>query len=120
MSNGNGKGTMFDMAERQVALDLISREGGEFVDGFDTWLVDNWQLWKAFEREALRAAFRGRPNYSARTITEWLRHEATLRAPEQEFRLNNSVTPSLSRLFLLKYPDLGDFFATRERKEEAP
>lgn len=118
MSNGNGKNlhNAFDQAERDVALSIVTGNGADFVDDFEQWLVDNWPLWKAFEREALRAAYRGRPKYSARTITEWLRHEATLRNPEQEFRLNNSVTPSLSRLFLLKYPDLGDFFETRESK----
>jgi hypothetical protein len=116
--NGNGKGTMFDVAERQVALDLITKSTGEFVEGFEQWLIDNWLLWKSFEREALRASFRGRAKYSARTITEYLRHEATMRDPAQEFRLNNSVTPSLSRLFLMKYPDLGDFFETRESRKE--
>lgn len=115
--NGNGKSSLFDEAERSVALQLVTTTPAEFMDGFDTWLVDNWPLWKSFEREALRASFRGRAKYSARTITEYLRHEATMRNPDTEFRLNNNVTSSLSRLFLLKYPDLGEFFETRERKD---
>lgn len=109
---------VFDTAERDAALQTVTRNANEFVDEFATWLIDNWQLWKAFEREALRASFRGRPKYSARTITEWLRHEAIMIAPNVEFRLNNSVTPSLSRLFLFKHPALAGFFETRESAKE--
>ena len=109
---------VFDAAERDAALQVITGNSKEFVDEFATWLIDNWPLWKAFEREALRAAFRGRVRYSARTITEWLRHEATMRDPDGDFRLNNNVSPSLSRLFLFKHPSLGDFFETRESRKE--
>ncbi len=109
---------VFDTAERDAALQVVTSNAKEFVDEFATWLIDNWQLWKAFEREALRASFRGRAKYSARTITEWLRHEATMRDPDGDFKLNNSVTPSLSRLFLFKHPGLAGFFETRESAKE--
>lgn len=108
----------FDSAERSAALGVVTQNSKEFVEDFETWLIDNWQLWKSFEREALRASFRGRPKYSARTITEWLRHEAMLRDPDGDFKLNNSVTPSLSRLFLFKHPALAGFFETRESAKE--
>ena len=114
----NGKPNLFEEAERTAALDVVRLNDAEFMDEFAQWLIDNWQLWKSFEREALRASYRGRGKYSARTIIEWLRHEATMSAPETDFKLNNNVSPSLARLFLFKYPQLAGFFETRESTRE--
>lgn len=105
---------LFDNAEHAAALVLIRSNPNLFMDGFEAYVAANWPVWKAFEHEAQRIAFRGRKHYSAKTIVEWMRHEQVVREWNSEFKVNNNATSSLARLFVLRHPRFKDFFEFRE------
>lgn len=105
---------LFEGAERSQALMLVTQNPDLFMDGFAEYLTEQWAVWKAFEHEAQRVAFRGRKHYSAKTIVEWLRHETIVREANSVFKVNNSATSSLARLFVLRHPRFVDFFEFRE------
>ena len=70
---------------------------------------------EAFEREANRVWESGRRHYSARTIGEYLRHESALRQeePDEDFKLNNNIFPSLARIYMAMHPERFGFFERR-------
>jgi hypothetical protein len=105
---------LFEGAERTQALFIVQQNPDLFMDGFEAYLNEQWAVWKAFEHEAQRVAFRGRQHYSAKTIVEWLRHETVVKEANSLFKVNNNATSSLARLFVLRHPRFADFFEFRE------
>lgn len=105
---------LFEKAEREAALGLVRQQPDLFMDSFELYLSEQWAVWKAFEHEAQRIAFRGRKHYSAKTIVEWMRHETVVREAQSEFKVNNNATSSFARLFVLRHPRFKDFFEFRE------
>lgn len=102
------------------ALHTIQQHHGEFRQNFHEWLVDNWHIWRAFEREARRIRDRGFAHYSALTILFYLRHHTALQEkPPAEFKINNNFAPDMGRLLMLTYPEFRDFFETRVRTAAA-
>lgn len=115
---------MFEVAEQSAALTIVRASPDLFMEGFEAYLSEQWAVWKAFEHEAQRVAYRGRQHYSAKTIVEWLRHETVVKEANSLFKVNNNATSSLARLFVLRHPRFADFFEFREmpgglRKPEA-
>lgn len=98
--------------EPQAAIELVCASG-RYRKDFGKWLLANFPIWRAFEREATRLWMRGRKHYSARTIAEWIRHNTTLAEVESRWKLNNNVIPDLARLYADFYPDRADFFEFR-------
>jgi hypothetical protein len=92
---------------------LVREHIALFRDDFPIWLALNRPVWDAFVREADRIRLRGREHYSARTIIEVLRHESMLAEQGSEWKINNNLAPDLARLYVLRYPDAGDFFEFR-------
>lgn len=93
---------------------LAQANAGAFRPGFIAWLGDNLHVWIAFKREADRIWNRGRRHYSARTIIHYLRHETALQSnDDDDWKINNNVSPDLARLYLLLHPDRTDFFELR-------
>lgn len=66
-----------------------------------------------FEKLALELAARGHPRYSARAILHRIRWHYTVDENRSDFKCNNNWTPRLSRWFMDKHPELGEFFSTR-------
>ena len=77
--------------------------------------ADGAEMREAFEREANRVWESGRRHYSARTIGEYLRHESALRQeePDEDFKLNNNIFPSLARIYMAMHPERFGFFERR-------
>lgn len=98
---------------RRSAHDTAIANPDAFRAGFLPWLADNLHVWAAFEREANRIWKRGRRHWSARTILEYLRHQAAITDTGDTFRLNNNSQGDLARLYLLVYPERIGFFETR-------
>lgn len=96
-----------------ITASLLKANEAEFRPGFVAWATENWNLYKAFENEALHIAQSGRKHYSARTISEYLRHETTHRDENSAFKINDHITPDLARLFALRNPLYSNLFAYR-------
>ena len=88
-------------------------DSSKFRPDFAAWLSANWHIWQAFAREAGRVWDRGRRHYSARTITEVLRHESALAEVGGEWKINGNFVPDLARLWADTFPDRASLFETR-------
>ncbi len=101
--------------QKQTALTFVRARPALFRKDFLEWLDSNFSVWLAFKKEADRIWWMGRRHYSARTILHWLRHETILREANNELglKINNNVSPDLSRLYVCYYPDRADFFEKR-------
>lgn len=77
------------------------------------WVIDNWNVIKAFENIALDIIYVGRDHYSARTIVEVMRHNSVIADTDKEFKLNNNSAPDLARIFVVLHPEFVDFWDYR-------
>lgn len=79
------------------------------------------EVYRAFEREAIRIMRRGVDRYSARTIMEWLRHNSMLEAdPTGAFKINNNLIPTLARDFMEDHPEAPPRFFEMRGADVAP
>lgn len=102
-----------DREERERVVALVRSCPAQFHAEFAAWLDENWLIWLRFEAEAHRVRRRGFKHYSARTIVHFLRHETALSQAGGELKVNNNVSPSLARLYVLRHPVASDFFEFR-------
>lgn len=72
-----------------------------------------------FEKIALEIKQAGWRRYSARAIVHRIRWHMKIERHEVAFKINNNVTPTLSRWAMKKNPTLMDFFETREQTGKA-
>lgn len=91
----------------------------QFRPKFADWLYDNVHLQRAFEAEALKVAALGRKHYSAHTIIEYMRHNTTLTSKNDDFKINEAWTSSMSRLFAHMNPQHHTLFEFRVRPGDA-
>lgn len=99
------------------AQSIIEAVPNQFRPGFADWLVNNWSIFEAFMREALRVArFDGIEHYSAHRIIEYLRHDTVLRSGE-DFKINEAWTSSMARLFAHMNPAHVGLFEYRVRDD---
>lgn len=92
---------------------LLAKPELQFLPTFADWLTENWHVWLAFCREADKVWNNGRRHYSARTITEVLRHNSVTAEVGAEWKINNVRIPDMARLYMATYPDRAGFFETR-------
>lgn len=107
-----------DVAVVAECAALVRAHPCEFGPDFAQWIAENFVIWRAFEREALRVAER-RPHYSAKTILEVIRHHTQLAERGGEFKINNNVCPDLARLFAILHPAREELFEYRRRSNTA-
>ena len=88
----------------------------QFSDEFLNWIPENYHIWRAFEKEAMKIILAGFKHYSARTIIHVLRHHSALTEMNSGWKINNNISPYLARLFAIKYPKHADLFEFREAK----
>lgn len=69
----------------------------------------------AFERMAMQMVGLKYKHYSARTIIHVMRHHSDLHDGTSAFKINDHISPVLSRWFLDNHPELPGFFELRER-----
>lgn len=105
-----------DTGRPKTALCFIAAKPDYFRDDFADWLRENWALYTAFERQALRVYKLGRKHYGANTIIEYMRHSTMLKDKDAEFKLNDKWTSSIARLFAMMNPLCADLFEFRERQ----
>jgi hypothetical protein len=98
---------------RVTALTFVRSKPTAFRPDFLAWLEKNWEIYRAFEREADRIRARGHKHWSARTIIHWLRHETALRENGSDWKINNNASPDLARLYVMMNPGTDDFFEFR-------
>lgn len=89
-----------------------------FSPDFRAWLLANEHIARAFVDQADVIRTHGRDHYSARTILHWLRHHTAMsEGPDGTlFKINNNVSASLARLYMLARPEATGFFKIRERR----
>ena len=87
------------------------------VDHIDrVQICNNLELFEKFCTEAHRLVERGRSHYSARTITEYLRHHSFVEDNDPNFKINDHIIPKLSRVSMALFPKLNGLFETRGKK----
>ena len=106
---------LFDRSRKTEALAIVSFNE-EYSADFKTWLADNWHIFLAFERRALRLINIGMKHGGAKAIIENIRWQSVLAERESEFKCNNNRTADLSRLFEDMNKKHQGFFRMRVRR----
>lgn len=106
---------MTDQQYLNIALRIIVTRPWAFWIKFDDWLIDNLDIQRAFDAQALAVVAQGREHYSAYTIVEYLRHDTFLRQVQAHsmLKINNNLTASMARLFGCMYPQHKGLFEYR-------
>lgn len=100
-------------------LAFVSQHPGLFPTTGVDWLVLNWHVVEAFEREALAVIAAGRTHYSSRTLVENLVHESVVRERAGLFKIGNHHAPDLARVFVVMNPEQINFFEYRRENADA-
>lgn len=91
----------------------IEREFAEFD-------AANPEVWKLFVRFAFEVMQRGKRRYSADAILHRIRwFEEIETVGGRGFKVNDDFTAHYARKFIRTFPEHGDFFETRRRREVA-
>jgi hypothetical protein len=119
MSDGN-----HPISKKTRASTLINVFHDSFRPDFPDWIRENFHIYEAFERRALRLINLGMKRGSAYEIVEnirWQSRLAELRYPDVDvrYKINNNFRPDLSRLFGLMNSTHAEFFERRVRTAEA-
>ena len=106
---------MTDQRYLNTALGIIVTRPWAFWTKFDDWLLDNLDIQRAFDAQALAVVAQGRDHYSAYTIVEYLRHDTLLRQVQAHsmLKINNNLTASMARLFGCMHPKHKGLFEYR-------
>ena len=75
-------------------------------------------IWREFERLALRVWETGRRKYSAQTIMHVIRWNSDIERGQEEFDINNNYIAYYSRMLMYQYPEAVGFFEIRSFKEK--
>ena len=86
---------------------------------FLEWLPENVHIYWIFERYADMIWNHGRRSYSSRTIGEKMRFDMTFESND-EYKLRNSVTPYLGRVYVLRHPERVGLFKYQTSKFDFP
>jgi hypothetical protein len=77
------------------------------------WFIENWHVFEAFEKIALKLISMERSHYSARTIVEVLVHQSAVREINGTYKIGNDNAPDLARVFVVLHPEYVDFWEYR-------
>lgn len=81
-------------------------------------LIDSLDLLTAFFQIAHEVA-KKRDHYSAYIIVQVLRHNSLVSDNDEEYKINNNITPLLSRVATQLFPVLNGFFKIKSLKKES-
>ena len=91
-------------------INMVETHKHVFTDEFINWIQVNEHMYELFEVLADQIWNAGRRHYSSRTIGEKMRFDHSLHSVDDTFKLRNSVTPYLGRLYVLFHPDRLELF----------
>jgi hypothetical protein len=94
-------------------LHIAQKNADKLSSEFLKWLPNNQHIWQAFVANTDKIIARGFKHYSSKTIVEYIRHETALHQNGGDHKLNNNITPYLSRLYDLCYPEKAGLFEYR-------
>ncbi len=77
--------------------------------------TENQHVYDAFERFTLEAIRAGRKRLSSKAVYERIRWDSMVYSKDK-YKMNNNYTADHARMFVERYPQHKDFFATRARK----
>ena len=90
-----------------VQAATIPRVPNAFLD----YLRENAHVYERFENMAVQKIGLGYKHYSSRAIVHILRHETEVNEGEMSsFKISDHISPYISRLFAVRYPEYKDFF----------
>ena len=95
-------------------MKLIAENQEQFSHEFIDWLPKNEHVWKAFVKETNKVISAGFKHYSSRTIIHVIRHHSAIAERDSEWKIRNSISPYLARLFALKYPQFAGLFKYKQ------
>ena len=102
------------MSTYEQAKSIILLNDKIFRPNFYTWACNNFGIYEYFEQEALRFSGIGYARIGAKMIVENIRYRTILKEiGNGEWKINNSFTADLARLFLLLNPAYIGLFETR-------
>lgn len=101
--------------DKPTALRLV--QGNPiFATEFYQWLDTNYPIWEKFVSLANQIWDKGRRHYSVWSIIGFIRFHTMLHENGSKYKISNNVTPDLSRLYGLMYPQRPGFFTTVKQK----
>lgn len=92
--------------------------GHTIREGFMKFHKENPYVYKAFEKQALKAISNGRTKISAKLIINWIRWNEFLETNDTNFKINDAFHSYYARLFVEKNPSLKDCFEFRKLRNE--
>lgn len=99
------------MATKDSVLQTVQTYPEWFLPDFSEWLDENYHVFEVFVRHADELWNRGRRFYSSRTICEKMRFDHDVRENNSKFKISNTRTPDLGRLYVVLHPMRVDMFA---------
>lgn len=102
--------------EADRARAIVKARDDLFTPEFEIWLLENWAIWKAFERRADRLWNAGQRHAGARMIGETIRYLTSLREKDVIFKVNDHAWPNCSRLYMQLHKDR-PLFETRSSEK---
>ena len=108
---------LFDKTRKTEAVNMLTASPEEdYSKKFINWVKQNWHIYLAFEKRALRLIRAKAKNAGAKSIVENIRWQSLLAEADQEFKINNNYTADLARLFEFMNPKYKGFFRQRIRR----
>jgi len=92
--------------------------GKTIKQGFEEFHRDNPHVFKAFEKQALKAIEMGKKKLSAKLIINWIRWNEELKTTDQNFKINDAFQSYYARAFITKYPEYYYVFELRKLRNE--
>lgn len=99
------------MATKDSVIQTVTMYPEWFLPDFFEWLEDNYHVFEVFVKHADELWNNGRRFYSSRTICEKMRFDHDVRENNSKFKISNTRTPDLGRLYVVLHPLRVDMFA---------
>lgn len=92
--------------------------GKTIREAFVVFHKENPNLYKEFEKQALRAINAGKKKISAKMIINYIRWNVFIESTDENFKLNDAFGSYYSRLFVSIHPAHKDKFEFRKLRNE--
>ena len=99
--------------EFTAIIDIVRANKSKFRGDFLDWMADNGHVYLAFEERANRLWDCGRTHFGAKSIVEHIRFDTAISEVGGEFKVNNTFTSSMARLYALLNPSRASLFTLR-------
>lgn len=99
------------VTEAEKVREIVKARPDLFTSEFEVWILENWRIWKAFERRAHRLWDAGARHIGGRMIGEtiryltWLKERPEPGSTKPIFKVNDHAWPSCTRLYMQLHKD---------------